>query len=231
MKISVVIPAYNEENYLAACLQSLKDQTVTPDEIIVVDNNSSDRTPDIAKEFGVTLIKEKKQGIIFARNTGYDKASGDIIVRTDADTKAPTTWIARIKDQFSKYKIDCITGPVVIYDLPFPNPLWSYAALAPFRILANGKILVVGPNHALTKQMWLKIHDQVCFDQKIVHEDFDIGLTIDKNNGKIKYDPQLVMFMSGRRIKKNPLSFFIEYPFRAIKTFDYHHTLPISLPR
>ena len=60
--ISVVIPAFNEEKYLPACLEALKKQTFKNYELIVVDNNSTDKTAQIAKKFGARVVKEKKQG-------------------------------------------------------------------------------------------------------------------------------------------------------------------------
>src|SRR5690348_7890348 len=102
--ISVVIPAYNEEDYIENCLKSLMRQEVMPDEIIVVNNNSTDRTEEIVKKYPVILITEKKKGTIAARNAGFDMAKGNIIVRTDADTVVPTNWIKKIKEDFQDTK-------------------------------------------------------------------------------------------------------------------------------
>lgn len=84
--VSVVIPAYNEERYLAACLTSLQKQTLKNFETIVVDNNSTDKTAEIARRFGAKVVKELKQGIIPARERGFREAKAEIIARTDADT-------------------------------------------------------------------------------------------------------------------------------------------------
>ncbi len=69
--ISVVIPAYNEENYIEACLKSLRNQkTNVPYEIVVCDNNSTDRTVEIAKKYADKVVYERRQGIGYARNKG-----------------------------------------------------------------------------------------------------------------------------------------------------------------
>lgn len=94
MKVSVVIPTLNEESYLPDTLESLKNQTVQPDEIIVVDSNSSDRTKEIAKEYGCKIIN-KICNIGTARNCGVEKAKGEVIVFVDADTIIPPKYIAR----------------------------------------------------------------------------------------------------------------------------------------
>ncbi len=81
--LSVIIPAFNEENFLPRCLESLKNQKFKDFEIIVVDNNSTDKTAEIAKKFNVILFSEKNQGVAYARNKGSEIAKGEILVFTD----------------------------------------------------------------------------------------------------------------------------------------------------
>jgi glycosyltransferase involved in cell wall biosynthesis len=78
-RVSVIIPCFNEEAVLANCLEALRAQTSVPLEVIVVDNNSSDKTALIAKKFGVKVVQEKQQGLIPARNKGFSVAKGDIL--------------------------------------------------------------------------------------------------------------------------------------------------------
>jgi glycosyltransferase involved in cell wall biosynthesis len=73
VKISVIIPAFNEEKFLGNCLFSLKEQNFKDFGIIVVDNNSTDKTAEIAKKFGAILVSEKNQGVAFARNRGVQR--------------------------------------------------------------------------------------------------------------------------------------------------------------
>jgi glycosyltransferase involved in cell wall biosynthesis len=91
--ISVIIPAFNEEKFLGNCLFSLKNQDFNDFEIIVVDNNSRDKTSKIAKKFGVKLVSEKNQGAALARNRGAKEAKGEILAFTDADTILPKNWL------------------------------------------------------------------------------------------------------------------------------------------
>src|SRR5258708_13450803 len=87
LTLSLVIPAYNEERYLKACLEAVAQQTISPIEVIVVDNNSTDKTADIAQSYNfVRLVSEKKQGRGHARNKGFDLAIGDNIGRVEFDT-------------------------------------------------------------------------------------------------------------------------------------------------
>jgi glycosyltransferase involved in cell wall biosynthesis len=96
-QLSIVIPAYNEEDFLPRCLESIKAQVDAPSyEIIVVDNNSSDTTPYIAKKFGARLISEMQPGVVFARQAGLQAAKGDIVISTDADTYFASDWLKNI---------------------------------------------------------------------------------------------------------------------------------------
>ena len=85
--VSVIIPAYNRAGELRECLAALKNQTVQPVEIIVVDDHSSDGTPEVARECGVTLFEApENQSANYCRNLGAQSARGDILMFLDSDT-------------------------------------------------------------------------------------------------------------------------------------------------
>lgn len=225
MKVSVVVPAYNEEKYIEKCLQGLTHQVEAPDEIILIDNNSTDKTVSIAKKFpGVTIIEEKMQGMIPARNKGFDTAQYDIIARTDADTVVPTDWIAKIKKKFADSDMLAISGPAHFYGIPdiiqknnWPSQ-WNFRF---FKQLRKHNFLF-GPNMAIRKSAWEKVRDEVCLNDKDVHEDMDLAIHLAKY-GKIVFDPDLIVNSSSRRIRK--LASYIEYPYRHVKTFRKHKDL------
>ncbi len=83
--ISIIIPAYNEEKVISDCLKSLKKQSLKNMEIVIVDDGSSDKSPQIVKTFGVTQLEQNHQGPGPARNLGAKKAHGKILVFVDAD--------------------------------------------------------------------------------------------------------------------------------------------------
>lgn len=221
MKISVVIPVYNEEKYIRPCLESLKKQEVPPDEIIIVDNNCTDNTVAIAKEFNAYIVSEKTQGILAARNAGFSAAHYDIIARTDADARFPPDWIKKIKTNFENSSIDAVGGPIVYQKTLFPSTWYSNMFYYIINII-QGYHTLVGSNMALKKSMWDKVKDEVCTDEKKVHEDADIAIHIHKNGGVIRYDPHLFATCSPRRIVRKPASFFGEYPIRLIRTIMSH---------
>jgi glycosyltransferase involved in cell wall biosynthesis len=223
MKVSVILPVFNEEEYIAKCLTSLSNQQEPADEVIVVNNNSTDHTIEIAKRFGVRIVKESKQGISYARNRGFNVAKFDILARIDADSILPTNWIKKIKHNFSKYKIDALTGPVIFFDFPFKTPAYAQMYLELFKYIQKGKDTLIGPNMAMTKKIWKKIEKDVCMDNAKVHEDIDLAIHLVQAGGKIRTDDTLIAHCSARRLLRHPQSFFVEYPIRLVNTLKTHN--------
>ncbi len=109
--ISVIVPAYNSEATIGACLQSLLAQSRAPDEIVVVDDGSRDGTVDIVSKYPVRLVRlARNAGPGVARNEGAKVASGDILAFTDSDCVAPPDWLARIEREFDDEGIVAVTG-------------------------------------------------------------------------------------------------------------------------
>jgi glycosyltransferase involved in cell wall biosynthesis len=96
---------------------ALNAQTVKPDEIIVVDNNCTDQTAEIARAKGARIVAEKVQGITAARSAGFDAAKYDIIACTDSDTIVNPDWIEKIHF-YMESGIEALTG-AIYYDVPF----------------------------------------------------------------------------------------------------------------
>lgn len=225
--ISVVIPAFNEEKYLSRCLGAFKKQTFTDYELIVVDNNSTDKTAQIAKKFGARVVNERKQGMIPARERGFHEAQAEIIARTDADTVIMPNWLKIIYNTFQKHpKVVAMTGPFLSPSSRIPDKITKeFSNLISVKLgkLLFGHICLLGPNMALRKSAWKKL--KVNTDDKKVHEDYDLSSHIAKV-GKIIYNKNLKVVLSLRRITENPtkgLSNYLgEYPVRFIKTLYYN---------
>src|SRR5689334_3351058 len=99
--LSVVIPAFNEELYLPETLSRLRDAiSICPCsvEIVVIDNASVDRTPEVARSFGATVVHESIHNIARVRNAGAKAARGDVLVFVDADTTVPLQFFVRIAE-------------------------------------------------------------------------------------------------------------------------------------
>jgi glycosyltransferase involved in cell wall biosynthesis len=118
LTLSVIVCAHNEAGYLGACLHSLLAQSRPPDEVIVVNNDSSDATGSVAARIeGVRVVDEPRRGLVVARETGRRAATGDILVYVDADCRAPFQWLEKIERRFLKRpSLIALSGPYRFYD-------------------------------------------------------------------------------------------------------------------
>ncbi len=134
MEVSVVICTYNREKHIGRALESLIAQTADKEnyEIIVIDNNSTDHTPEIIKNFkqkypdySIKIEKEIQQGLSFARNKGIDISSGKIISFIDDDAIAAPDFIEKIIQNEKKYPGFLAFGGKVLPKYETGNtPLW-----------------------------------------------------------------------------------------------------------
>lgn len=123
MRLSIVIPAYNEEGYLGKCLESIERQLDDKDydvEVIVVNNASTDNTNDIASSFSdVIVVDEPRKGLVQARHAGLAASSGELVANVDADTILPKGWLKKVMSEFDKNEeLVALSGPYIYYDLP-----------------------------------------------------------------------------------------------------------------
>ena len=116
--IAVVVCAYNEAALLPGCLYSLRAQTRPPDDILVINNASTDETGAVARAVpGVRVVDEPHKGLVVARETARRAAQTDIVAYVDADSRAPITWLERVEAQFSRRSAPvAVTGPYRYYD-------------------------------------------------------------------------------------------------------------------
>ncbi|GAB3342660.1 glycosyltransferase family 2 protein [Larkinella ripae] len=110
-EISIVIPAYNEEANLLHTLSSLADQRLSrPTELLVVNNNSADRTQDLLDKCGVRSIFERRPGVAFARQAGLEAARGTYMANADADCLYPAGWVETITKPLKDPQVACTYG-------------------------------------------------------------------------------------------------------------------------
>ena len=106
-KISVIIVTRNREKMLEGCLDSLVKQTRMPDEVVVVDNASTDNTKKVIfsfkKRLPIRYVYEKQIGMPYARNKGIKVASGSLLLMLDDDCQANRFWVERITQAQKKY--------------------------------------------------------------------------------------------------------------------------------
>ena len=113
LKLSVVVCAHNEARYLPACLHSVLAQSRLPDDILVINNASTDETRAVAEQIpGVRVVDEPRKGLVVAREAARRLTAGDILVYLDADCRAPLTWLERIEARFTRDpRLVALSGP------------------------------------------------------------------------------------------------------------------------
>ena len=212
MKLSFVIPAYNEERYLPDCLRSIQRETAgmaDTFEIIVVNNASTDRTGEVARSFpGVKVVDELRKGLPHARQAGFLASSGDLIANVDSDSRLPEGWVAEVLRSFNADPtLAALSGPLVYYDLSpreralvhvFYMTAWITYALNRY-VLRVGS-MVQGGNFIVERKALERIGG---FNLALTFygEDTDIARRLHEV-GRVCFTFQLKMFSSARRLKK-----------------------------
>ena len=187
MKISIIVPMYQVEQYLAICLKSITDQTMTDGvECILVDDCGSDRSLFIAKDFiehyqGNVLFRiverEKNGGLSAARNSGIDVASGEYVYFLDSDDEITPNCLEIMWSLVEKYgKVNLVQGAFFedekyansISNIKFPEFCTCQADIKTFLLQYLGDI--VGAQSRLINLSFLKEH-HLYFEEGIIHED------------------------------------------------------------
>lgn len=236
-KISLIIPAFNEEKYIGNCLEyAIKNAGEKIIEIIVVDNNSTDNTKKIAESFidkykNLKVVTEIKKGTNNARERGYLESSGEILAFVDSDTKMPPFWINKIISAFEKdSNVSFISGPYEYYDINkvenfFSNFYWYFMAYPTYLILGY---IGVGGNFAIRRDVLEKMKG---FDINLEFYGDDTNTARRaKKYGKVNFSLNLIMPTSARRFRKQGISNTIYMYFKAFlsevilhKIFDKNH--------
>lgn len=194
--VSVVIPVRDDGPHLRRCLQALAVQTRAADEIVVVDNDSTDDSAHIARAAGARVVFCGERGIPAAAAAGYDAARCDLILRLDADSLPAATWIASMVEALSESGVDAVTGGAVFHDGPVSRRvtmarvfLGTYNA---FAFPALGHTPLWGSNMALRRRAWLAVRDEVHLDPEL-HDDLDLAYHLGVGHR--------IRFVSGRHMR------------------------------
>lgn len=213
--VSVVIPAFNEEDNIVNCIQSIKKQTYKGKiEIILADNGSTDNTSYLALKEGIKVIKEIRPGVCYARQAGTEIALGKIIVSTDADTTHNKDWINNIINKFKEdEEIVAISGPFIIIDGPWWKKIMNmfFKYTVKLSDLFFNKITLYGSNTAFKKSAWKE------YDVRMNAGGDEIALARQLGKeGKLVFLYNNYVYTSGRRLKEGFLHFLIFYMFDYI---------------
>jgi glycosyltransferase involved in cell wall biosynthesis len=212
MVLSFVIPAYNEEFYLAACIDSIITQTrgfedIT--EIIVVNNASTDGTREVALRYPrVKLVDEPRKGLTFARQAGFLASNGALVANVDSDSRLTPGWVDRVLTAFrANPDLAALSGPLLYYDLlPRQRTLVHIFYLTAWMTYVTNRYvlrigsMVQGGNFVVSRTALERIGG---FNLAISFygEDTDIARRL-HDVGDVLFTFDLKMFSSARRLKR-----------------------------
>ena len=233
MRLSFVVPAYNEEAGLGRCLRAIIDQVAQSGcdaQIIVVNNASTDATAEIATSFaGVTLVNEPQKGLYHARRAGLAIADGTLIANIDADTLITEGWIRHVLEEFQeKPGLVALSGPYVYYDVSPMLRLWvnvfyrgGYLLYMLNRFVFKVGSMLQGGNFVVRRQALETIggyNEQFEF----YGEDTDLARRLSAV-GDVKFTFRLPALSSGRRlISEGPLKIGLRYAMNFVWATFFH---------
>ena len=206
MKVSIVIPAYNEESCIAQTLERVCAMEYPDFEVIVVNNASTDSTSEIVKKFPVRLVHEDRKGLLFARECGRLAATGEIIANIDADCLPKKNWISNNVTPFSNPNIVAVSGPYDYFDgskfFRFMSLLIQktiYVFMSKILNKFNQGGVLIGGNNLIRASV---LNELGGYDTSILFygEDTNTAKRISRK-GKIYFNPKCVMKTSARRFK------------------------------
>lgn len=213
-KISVVIPLYNKERYIKNTIESVLNQNFTDFEIIVVDDGSTDRSLEIAKQFKQDFIKvfsQENQGVAIARNTGAQAGSGEIIAFLDADDLWLPNHLAEIDTLYQEFPeagffATAYRIKVNKYQYPVTYSFKeNYSLLQPYYRYDKGRALFYTSNFAIKKTVFEK---EKGFRQGIDGEDTEFFIRIGQKYA-LAYSKHITMI----HIQEAENSLFSRYKF------------------
>lgn len=227
--ISVVIPVYNDEKSLKACLESLQGQICRPDEIVVVDNNSSDGSDSVARSFpNVRVVPEKRQGITYARTCGFNSAKYDIIARIDADSIASPSWVESILTHLENNQDTvALVGKTMTSELSPNGKFWFHIFPKISRKLSEiytGKSpMLTGHNMAIRSSTWKKIAPHAHLGDNTINEDVDVSLFA-HSLGKVSFEKNMIIKTPMKELYLN-IPKLLRYQRTTKHTLDLHKSI------
>ncbi len=216
-KISVIIPAYNEEKYLTGALEALLKQDYPNYEIIIADNASTDNTAACLQNFikrvsvqGVAILSvyEPRRGTNFAREAARKLASGSVIAQMDADCQPDSNWLRKGVELLCRKKHVAVTGPYWYFDgstlmkkLSLLSQQITYPIIDTLVQFTGRAAILIGGN-AFIRADLLEKAGGYNTNLTFYGDDVELGQRL-ASFGRIVYAPSLVMSSSSRRYRAN----------------------------
>lgn len=231
MRLSVVVPMFNEQQTIGPCLDALLSQSAAIHEVIVVDNGSSDGSADVVRALCeinpvIRLVHESTQGLVAARNHGFRCATGELVARIDADTRVGPRWATAIVDFFEQHGDRVAgTGLCSLYDAPVQDRYRRAHEAMTATMRSNPSELqehnrLFGSNMAIPTKRWKQIKEMT-LTRDDVFEDLDLTLCLHKIGVTTALIPGADATISGRRYLTSPVS-HVRYNLCDQRTYKLH---------
>ena len=231
--ISVVIPAFNEEKYIALAITSVQSQKVAvPFEIIVINNVSTDNTAAIAKELGVKVVAEVDKGLANARQQGLDEAKGEYVLYIDADSRLKEGMLQELYTYFQQHpSVVAVSCQQDYYDgrlidklgMAIFSSILIPLGLIIMRLLRKPDFFIA--SCIMVKTEKLRAAGGINKDFPFFGDDTSMSLRM-ATQGTVRFLPKLAIHTSARRLKREGILFtlfrywgvFFLMQFRSEKT-------------
>ncbi len=197
--ITVIVPVLNEEKLLLDTLVSIKSQSFRDYELIVVDNGSTDSSPQIAREYADRVVFESNRGYVSTVHKGITEASAEFYVSCDADTVYPSNWLERMIGNLKRRNVVAAYGPIAFReDGDTRRRIVSSLYILGDRFsLVSGVRLSSGANLGLQRDAYFKAGGYM-INSKVASQDFLLVKGV-RRYGRVVFDPRMVVYTSKRR--------------------------------
>jgi cellulose synthase/poly-beta-1,6-N-acetylglucosamine synthase-like glycosyltransferase len=212
--VSIVVAAYNAQDTLGACIESLLNLDYPEKEIIVVNDGSVDGTEAIIRNYPVVLISQEKKGASAARNIGLRKAENEIIAYTDSDCEVSRSWLKNLVKHFEDRGVGVVTGKTIFRtDRSCTSYVRSLDIEERNAMRRRYTSLANGPNSAFRRDLLSSIGG---FNPRWYHaEDTEVSYRVLGRGYKIVYEPKAVVYHA----PENNWRDFLRKRFRDAKAF------------
>ena len=245
IRLSVVIVTYNRSRDLKETLESLFQMTTKPYEVIVVDSNSADDTRQVVESYEAKFIMIKEKSMVKARNTGLEKASGNVVAFIDDDVVVTPDWSKHIIDLYKDENVGGVGGRVLplgnrpeisgvnvkfqtigkLYDNGFITNNYDLVTKRPIEV-----DVLIGCNMSFRRRLLQKIKGfDTNFKGTCFREDTDVSTRIKRLNYKLLYNPEALLYhkYKGKKINQK---WFYWYAYNHFY-FCFKNLQPVNLTK
>ena len=226
MKISIIIPVFNSEKYIASAIESIANQTYRNYEIIIINDGSTDNTKKVVesliskKNIDIKLISQKNKGVSAARNLGLQEASGEYVMFLDSDDLYKKTFMETVSNAFT----DDIDVVFASYTNNSSSPKRNNSGLCPENILNKYELFDIYSKHKKFKiSLWSGAYKLNIIKYNSIH--FDENIRYGEDN---KFVLDYLFYCDHGKLINERLYIHLNNPNSAMNNIDYNYVQSIT---